>query len=901
MFLERKHHLELLLDIAGKVERTRGQIILVNGEAGIGKTTYLTTARDQLENSMTVRWGACDPLTTPRILGPLHDMYSQFGTQVQQQLTETSPSFAQLSRSVVTELENDHKASLMIIEDAHWADNATLDLLKCLSRRISFLRTVLIISYRSDEATATLKSAIGDFPQSRTHRITLPALSEQAVNQLASNSGTPFKNLYKVTAGNPFFVTEVLASQHGSDNPLAASIQDAVGARLARLEKPYREFLTTLSVIPHQISTQLVCGLFGENADELLDQCVERNFLKTESNNTYRFRHELARLGTLAGLSPQKRKSIHSNIFTLLNEGNLPTTVDQRLCHAVGAELAEHILQLAPQAAHHASKNGSHAEAAQHYKTALDYVTYADRQTAALLYENWSYESALLEITDHTIEARHKALEIWRNLERFDKVGENLRWLSRQHWYRGESELATRYIEEAISTLESTHPCAERAMAYSLKSQFYMLNDRMEEAIKLGEKALEMESRFNTPEVRAHALCNIGSALLIRDNLQGLEYLQRSLRVALQHDLHEHAARVYTNTASSTVCGIDWKVTQRAVNEGVAFDTEHDLDSWTNYLIGVMSQLKMEQSHLEEAETISAGVLALENQTLLMKLPSLLVLSRVRLRLGKEDAHELLKRALEHAISVAEPQYIIPAHLGLVEYAWQTDNSELAKSHLKSLQEVSLIPHWTWRGADHAIWMHRYGIPVNLPKDKTLPLPFKLEMEQDYLAASQAWIDKGSPFRAAVTLMQCPKDQAGNHFATAMDLLLACRANGTLQKLKSLAQDYGLDKQINLGRRGPRRQSRQHPAGFTAKEQQIFPLVVEGMSNKEISENLSRSQRTVENHVASILRKLNVKNRMEAMLRANNEPWLVSDSAATEISGPNGNAAKAAESTANQH
>ena len=230
---------------------------------------------------------------------------------------------------------------------------------------------------------------------------------------------------------------------------------------------------------------------------------------------------------------------------------------------------------------------------------------------------------------------------------------------------------------------------------------------------------------------------------------------------------------------------MDWQVTQRAVNEGVAFDTEHDLDSWTNYLLGIMSQLKMEQSQLEEAETISAGVLNLDNQTLLMKLPSLLVLSKVRLRLGKDDALSLLARALEHSISVAEPQYIIPAHLGLVEHAWQTDNTDVAIQHLHELQKVSLIPPWTWRGADHAIWMHRFAMPVEIPEGKALPLPFQLEVDGDYIASSQAWIDKGSPFRAAVSLMQCPPEQAKELFPKAMELLVACRAQGTALKLKS--------------------------------------------------------------------------------------------------------------------
>ena len=109
-------------------------------------------------------------------------------------------------------------------------------------------------------------------------------------------------------------------------------------------------------------------------------------------------------------------------------------------------------------------------------------------------------------------------------------------------------------------------------------------------------------------------------------------------------------------------------------------------------------------------------------------------------------------------------------------------------------------------------------------------------------------------------------------------LLGDCFASGTLKKATAIANTVGVKKALRPARRGPRKPSRQHPLGLTKKEQEILPWVVEGLSNKEISKRFSRSERTIENHIASIFKKLNVHSRMEALLRAKNEPWLLTQS-----------------------
>lgn len=680
----------------------RGAIALVSGEAGIGKTTLLHAFRDTLDpESSHLKWGACDPLETPRVLGPVHDMRSDFGPAVQQLLGDGS-SFAQLTPAILAELESTSSPVIMVFEDAHWADNVTLDLLKCIGRRINFLNTLLIISYRLDEIGPRhpLTQVLGDFPQAQTHRIELQPISPDGVKKMTQQSGHSEAYLHEVTGGNPFFLTELLAATDASDTGVPASVQDAISARLNRLPEAEQDFLEFISVIPYAIDPSLLSELIGPQSEPLAESCVARQLLRYDSKDALRFRHELARLGTLQRLPENRQRKIHQQILGILLGSKQENRMEQIVCHASGARIAKQVLEFAPQVARNASTSGAHQEAASHLAAALEFVDDAPRELAATLYENWSYEAGLAQIDDSTIEARHKALSIWRELERPDKIGENLRWLSRLHWYRGEASQANQFLDESITVLENTQPSVERAMAYSLKSQFYMLNDRMEDAIHWGKKALETEREFPSAEVRIHAGNNIGTALLFRDNLDGLEYMENSLSQSLQHHLHEHAARVYTNLADYAVGCRNFALAETTIADGIVFDTNHDLDSWTHYLIGLLASLRMKQGRLEEAETIAQGVINLENQTLLMKLPSLLVLSKTRLRLGKKDAAELLQQALENSLSTGELQYILPARLGLIEAAWLTNDTAAALEQIDYILSAESAPEDTWRGAE---------------------------------------------------------------------------------------------------------------------------------------------------------------------------------------------------------
>ncbi|MGH1470316.1 MAG: helix-turn-helix transcriptional regulator [Cellvibrionaceae bacterium] len=882
VLLEREEPLNLLLAMADKAKEGRGSVALISGEAGIGKTSLLTALRSKRGLEQPILWGASDALFTPRPLGPLHDMASSLTPKIRSLLAEGSKP-ATLYSLLIQEIETSANGTVFIFEDSHWADYATLDLLKYLGRRISMLPALIIISFRDDEVINDhpLTRVLGELPSSHTQRIDLLPFSKEAIETLGIPTGYSLEELYNVTGGNPFFVTELLSCHHNPEAIIPASIKDAVGSRLSRLSLDERNLLETISVIPGSIPINLLKTLAGEAGDTLAMACVGRNILVQEVNGSLRFRHELSRLATLARISSTKQKILHAKVLKALlkrrKKEDAYSTLDRLVHHAAGAFDSAQVLEIAPIAAKTAASLGAHSESAAHLATALRFVNDAEPELAAQLYENWAYEAGLaLRIDDEVLEARRHAISLWRALKRPEKVGENLRWLSRLHWYRGEASQATHYADEAIRVLESTPTSAEHGMAYSLRSQFHMLNDRMEEAIFWGEKALSLAEEYDNVDVKIHALNNVGTSKIFRNNAEGIAELEESLSLALEEGLHEHAARVYTNLAEYAVDFRNFELAEKILSEGIAFDNQHDLYAWTYYLLGRLASLRLEQGRLRDAETITSGVLKSDRLTLIMSLPALSILAKTQMRLGHESAINNIDKALTDALATDELQYIIPIRLTLLEYAWLDNKKHLAKEQLQYLNEVGVNGMHYWSVGEAAIWAHRFHFPMNQEFFSDLPAPYAKEIEGDFKTASRLWSELGMPYSAAIALMNTQdKMNIQSALVEAQEILENIEATKAVLKIRNIASDLGILNDLPRTRRGPYRAARNHPLGLTKREQQILKLITKGASNKDIAQTLSRSQRTVEHHVSSILTKLNSNTRMEAMLRVHNEPWLL--------------------------
>ncbi len=869
---EREGALLWLLERARRSAAHRGQVVVLSGEAGVGKTSLVEALLTQLPPALTVAWGRCDALFTPRQLGPLVDMVPVLGIALQTALDAGVPN-AVLYPLVLQALSQLPPGSVLVFEDVHWADHATLDLLKFVARRLAPLRVLIVLTHRNDEVGPghALTQLLGDLPAPITGRWELQPLSAQAVQALARQHGREAGDLHQVTGGNAFFVSEVLAQPARTDGGLPASVRDAVLARVARLDEAQRALLEALCVAPDPVSTTVIEQLHGSAAVSAAHELQARGLLVREAAHGLRFRHELARQALLDSL-PEALRQQHQRRFldVVLALGDA-VPPDLIVHHAAALDDAHTLLLHAPRAARRAAALGAHHEAAAMLAEALRHVQHASPEQAAQLFEDWAYEASLSEVNDAVFDARRQAVARWRALGRPDRVGENLRWLWRLHWYRGEAAAAEAAAAESLAVLEAIAPSAELARAYALRAHVALLGGQRADAVQWGSQAMAMAERFADHDTQVQALVTVGTAQLFSGDEAGRAAMDKALRLALLQGLHEQAARVYTNHSEYAIVINDWPVAEQLVREGLAFDVKHGLDAWTGYLSGRHAQLRLEQGRLDEAEALARGVLSSEGRTVLMRLPAQMVLARLRSRTGADDGLALLQQALQSALAMGELQRITPARLALIEHHHLRGELDAARQQLGALLQNGPARLRPWDAAALRLWGHRLACAVPDDVGRRLSPAQALELQGEHAAAARLLDERTLPFEAALCRLEG---------ARAGDAALAEQAAAGFERLGC---GPGVDAARRLlpgqtatqaRRRGPYRAARRHPMGLTAKEVQVLALMAEGASNADIATRLSRSQRTVEHHVSSVLAKLNAANRLEAVLRALAEPWI---------------------------
>ena len=278
--LEREDCLRTLAAWFADVPRTGGCVVLGGAEAGLGKTTLLREFARQL-TQVRLLWGACDALFTPRPLAPVLDIARDAGGPLADAVRRKADR-DELFVAMLDELER--QPALVVFEDLHWADEATLDFVKYLGRRVGRTRALVVLTYRDDEVVPghPLHFVLGDLPRLTTRRLILAPLSREAVATLARRAHRPVRDLHRITAGNPLFVTEVLAAS-GTDVP--GTIREAVLARAARLTAGARRIAEVVSVVPAAAEDWLIEQLLHPGSDDV-DGCLAIGMRRAEDGAT---------------------------------------------------------------------------------------------------------------------------------------------------------------------------------------------------------------------------------------------------------------------------------------------------------------------------------------------------------------------------------------------------------------------------------------------------------------------------------------------------------------------------------------------------------------------------------------------------------------------------------------
>lgn len=849
--IERDYALQRLRDAVGRASQGAGLTVLVSGEAGIGKTSLVRRLVSECSEER-VLWGGCEALFSPRPLGPLHDMANAFDTDLQGMLGVDGLR-ARLFAAVLADLQQSPRTTLLVLEDMHWADAATLDLVKYLARRIHQIHALLLLTYRDDELGERhpLRLVFGDLPADTLIRVPLLPLSEVGVASMAQRSGCAAEGIFAATGGNPFFVTEVL----GADG-VPATVRDAVLSRAARQPPEVRALLDLVAIVPTRIEVSTVDALLAPTVEGISTALACG--LLTAENGFYAYRHELARISMEQALPEPLAAALHARVLSCLEASHDEVAMARLVHHAAGAGDAAAVLKYAPQAAAEAISHGSHSEAATLYAMALAHAEKLPRQAQAELLEQRAYQCYLTDQADIAIAASLRALAIWRELGNKRQEGHMLRWLSRMHWFVGRNGEAEVYADQAVQLLRSLPPDSELAWALSNRSQLYMLAGRTEEAVAWGADAIDLAKQIGDAEVLAHALNNVGTALYASGDVEGKALLDQSLHLALERGYGEHVARAYANLTSAEVIVRDYPAALQTIRAARVYFADRDLDSWANYVLAWQSRLDFEQGRWDAAATLAGQLITRSTVAPVTRIPALAVLARIRLRRGDPGASELLDEASELASTTGELQRLAPIAAARAEAAWLRGDTHLTDALV--LHAYDLAKQLRDRRAlgELGFWCWKLGAVQERYQD--VEDPYALQWDGDWRAAAAAWEQLGCPYMRAFALLD--GDEASKLEALAMFTTLGAFA--TVKRCREQLRQAG----VRGVTRGPRATTAASPAGLTLRERHVMTLLAKGLSNAEIASRIVRSEKTVEHHISAILRKLDVGSRGEAVAAA---------------------------------
>ncbi len=748
VLIERDSYLAALSALADEaLNGAGGRLAFLGGEAGVGKSALAAVFAGSTAERMSVRRGGCDNVATPAALGPLFDAVPELSDLIE---NEAGVHQLRLFRRLRTVLSAE--PTLLLLEDVHWADEATLEMLRYLGRRLDGLPLLVLATFRDDEVSAShpLTMILGDLATSPgVTRISLPPLTVAGVQQLIDQAGSGLDpgRVHSNTGGNPFYVTELLAT---GDRELPPTVRDAVLARASRLSAPAWQVLAGAAVLGQRADVRLLASVSGQPA-EAIDECVRRGILVDDAGDLG-FRHELARLAIEQTLAPAARSELHAAVLGALRSAGAAD--DGRLAHhAEGCSDSTAVLEYAPRAAARAARLGAHRQAAAHYRLALRFEDRSDESRASL-FSALSYECYLIDELADAYDAQRVAMLLFARAGDAIAVGTAQRWLSRLSWFLGRNAEAERYAVDAIATLEPLGGGHELAMAYSNQAQLRMNADDVEGTTSWGERAIKVARRIGDREAEIHALNNLGTATAsASDSIEGRQRLAQSLDMALAEDAHEHAARAYTNLGSVHLKNRHFAAADRTLRTGIAYCEDRDLDAWALYMNSWLAHSLAEQGHYTEADECIRAVLGHQRLSPITRITVHAVAGQLAARRG-EDGSGHFDDALALAVQTGEAQRLVHAASARAEVAWidgRTSDIEAEVDHAW----FAVVAHTDrWYLGELCWWLACAGAPRTPPVP--LPEPFALMVDHAWEKAAQQWRQLGCPLWEALALSASP-------------------------------------------------------------------------------------------------------------------------------------------------
>lgn len=848
VLLERDELLARLHSLEAATRNGEGRVVAVTGEAGQGKTTLLRHFVAGLRSGSLLLESGCDPLTTPSPLAPLHEVAQRLG------LTADDLTKADRGAVFASTLQRlgEHAPCVWVIEDVHWADGATLDLVRFIGRRIDRTSSLLVLSYRSDELGPNhpVRAVVGDLSRSTSvERIRLEPMSVDAVGVLCGAERA--ERIHAITGGNAFFVTEIAA---GSDEVVPASVRDAVAARAARLPDDVRQVVEAVSIAPRSMPFETIDQVV--DVDEDVMTRVTTSGMLVMDDHGLRFRHELARQTIEQSIQVPTRRRLHLRYLDVL--------------------VAEHGGDHA-RLAHHAVRSGDAARIVEHcrpaardaaerlaFREASDLISASLRHRRALTSEDLVNDLALY--TEAMCGANRAALVGDATADLLAVAEQSgdptllttaLLAIGRQRYAAGDPNDARDIADRAIDAAGRCGDDTLLADALIRRANLAMLARDASTANELLERALpivgQAEHLLEAQALNALGCVEIGMG---GDIDRGMHLLRQSLAIGerLEHHATVSLALVNLGTGAGEVRrygdAVDWL--ERAIRSSEA----RDADYTALYVRAWLARVRFERGEwgaVDDAVGVNDSAARFSSSTLTREGTR----GRVAVRRGDEGAAELLRELVTTAGS-SDLQHLWPPLCGLAEAEWLAGRENVGRDLLRQPYERALATDSPWAQGEIGWWLQRCGGDVRTSeRDET---PFDQHLRGDWEGAAARWQAIGCPYEEALARADGPADSK----LRALSIFDRLGAVPAASWLRRLLRADGIDSIP----RGPRRTTSDNPAGLTVRQAEVLELAAVGMTNAEIATRLFVSRKTVEHHMSAVFSKLGVSSRREAAERA---------------------------------
>ena len=864
--IERETQLAALMGYAAEAGAGHGRLVLVAGEAGVGKSTLVDHLRGALQDAAPVPavdwlWGACDGLFTPRPLGPMHDLAEQAGGELAE-LSRAGASrdelFAGLLRRIRTESGPD-KLSVYVVEDVHWADEATLDLVQFVGRRLRDAHAMVVLTYREEGLTPghPLLTVLGELASTgTTRRVTLGPLSPSGVAALADGHGLDSDEVFRLTGGNPFYVNEILEAQAPGIPP---SARDAALARTVSLDADARAALDVAALLGMRVDPALLATVAGVQP-AVLDSLLASGVLVSEPP-AMRFRHEIARRAVQEAIPPHRLAATHRRILDVLLavEPAAEAADDAALAyHSEGAGDAALVLRFAPRAGDRAAAALAHREAGAQFARALRFADGQAPAERAHIAWRLAREESLVDRWDSAADHGCLALEQFRAAGLRECEGQALVFLSKvmRRLCRGDAVVS--YAEEAVALGDGFPGTLLQAMAWSQLAQARMIGADLDDAERLARRAQDLAVALDLPGVRSDAM-NTEALVAATRGLDWEPMMREALRIASAAGLEEPAGRAFANLHFKLSEAHRYEETDAVYAEGYAYCEDHDMATFGTCLRNAQGEALMQRGRWDEGLGLCRASLGWRSISPLNRITACLTVGIVLARRGDPAAMGYLDEAIANAVTCGEPLWLRETLPVRAEARWLAGDIDAARRDL--LQAVGDgAPADVALDSRISLWLQRIG--------EQSPYPFvaesepeRLAMTGDWAGAAQAWDRMHRPYEAALALVETEQDDLQREGLRRLDAFGAVASARVARRALRARGVRGLPA-------GPRTTTAANPAGLTARELDVLRLVSDGLTNDEIAARLFIAGKTVDHHVSSVLGKLGVTSRREAAREA---------------------------------